>query len=116
MWQSITEITQDLKQVARTLKIPILAAAQTNRAGGKEGAELDNVGGSLSIIQDSDIVVGLFADDEMKAQKEMEIRLRKNRDGKIGEFRAVWDHEKMEYRQKTLKDTYGRSGTKEVVA
>jgi replicative DNA helicase len=112
MWQSITEITQDLKQVARTLKIPILAAAQTNRAGGKEGAELDNVGGSLSIIQDSDIVIGLFADDDMKTQKEMEIRLRKNRDGKIGEFRAVWDHEKMEYRQKTLQDTYGRSGTK----
>lgn len=109
-WQSITEITQDLKQIARTLKIPILAAAQTNRSGGKEGAELDNIGSSISIVQDSDIVIGLFADDEMKQAKEMEVRLRKNRDGRLGEFRCVWDHENLDFREKTHEDKWGRSG------
>lgn len=108
VWQSLTEITQDLKQVARTLKIPILAAAQTNRSGRKEGAELDNIGLSISVVQDPDIVIGLFADDEMRERKEMQIRLRKNRDGKLGEFDAIWDHERMLFREKTPNDLYTR--------
>jgi hypothetical protein len=61
------------------LGVPIIAMAQTNRSGGKDGAELDNVGYSMSIVQDSDIVIGLFADEEMKDAKEMQIRLNKNR-------------------------------------
>ena len=81
MWQSITEITQDLKQNARTLGVPIVAAAQTNRSSGKDGAELDNIGNSISIIQDSDVVVGLFSDDEMRERKQMEVRVNKNRRG-----------------------------------
>ena len=113
LWQSVTEVTQDLKQIARTLKIPILAAAQTNRDGAKQGAELDNIGQSISIIQDSDLVIGLFQDEEMRERKEMEIRLRKNRDGKIGQIRANWDHDAMNYREKTLQQQFGRPGDKE---
>lgn len=109
-WEETTEITQDLKQVARTLKIPILAAAQTNRSGSKDGADLDNIGYALSIVQDSDILIGLHADEEMKAAKEMEIRLRKNRDGVLGEFRAIWNHEEMIFRDKTLNDMFKRGG------
>jgi replicative DNA helicase len=108
MWQTITEITQDLKQNARTLGVPIIAMAQTNRSGAKDGSELDNVGYSLSIVQDSDIVLGLFADDAMKERKEMEIRLNKNRDGRIDKFTAIWDHEKTLYREKVMKDLYQR--------
>ena len=100
LWQTVTEITQDLKQNARVLGIPILAAAQTNRSGGKDGAELDNIGNSISIVQDSDIVIGLFADETMRENKTMEIRLRKNRDGALGQFEAVWDHERMIFREK----------------
>ena len=110
MWQTLTEITQDLKQNARTLGIPIIAAAQTNRSGGKEGAELDNIGYAMSVVQDSDIMIGLFADDEMKERKEMEIRLNKNRDGRLGKFMAKWDHENMEFRQLTMKDKFGKPG------
>lgn len=109
MWQSLTEVTQDLKQNARTLKIPIVAAAQTNRSGGKDGAELDNVGYSISVTQDSDIILGLYADDAMKENREMEVRLNKNRDGRLGKFIAVWNHETMEYRDKDLKDMFKRS-------
>ena len=38
-------------------------------------------------------MIGLFADDEMKEQKEIEIRLNKNRDGPSTRFRAIWNHE-----------------------
>lgn len=108
MWQTLTEITQDLKQNARTLGIPIVAAAQTNRSGAKDGAELDNIGLSISIIQDPDIVLGLFADDEMKEAKRMEIRLIKNRDGKLGSFKAVWDHQGQNFREEVMGDRFKR--------
>jgi replicative DNA helicase len=108
MWQSLTEITQDLKQNARTLGIPIVAAAQTNRSSGKDGAELDNIGYAMSVVQDSDIMIGLFADDEIKERREMEIRLNKNRDGRLGKFIAKWDHEHMNFRELTMKDKFGK--------
>ena len=63
IWQRLTDITAELKMIARTMKIPIFAAAQTNRSGGKEGAELDNIGYSMSVVQDADISLGLFADE-----------------------------------------------------
>jgi replicative DNA helicase len=99
MWQSLTEITQDLKQNARTLGIPIIAAAQTNRSSGKDGAELDNIGYSISVVQDSDIVLGLYSDEEMREKRLMEIRINKNRDGKIGKFSSLWDYENGDFRE-----------------
>jgi replicative DNA helicase len=93
MWQSMVEITQDLKQNARTLGVPIIAAAQTNRSGSKDGSELDNIGASISIAQDADIVIGLHADEDMKKQSKMELRLQKNRMGPLGKIDCVWDHE-----------------------
>jgi replicative DNA helicase len=109
MWQALTEITQDLKQNARTLNIPVVAAAQTNRAGGKDGAELDNIGYSLSVVQDSDIFLGLFQDDELRENKEMELSIKKNRDGRLGEIRLRWDYGVMHFGDKNpferLQDT-----------
>jgi replicative DNA helicase len=113
MWQTVTEITQDLKQNARTLQTPIIAAAQTNRQGGKDGAELDNIGYAISIIQDADIVIGLFSDEEMREKKELELRLRKNRDGRLGEFKILSDHENMVFRQLTRQEQFGKAGPKE---
>jgi replicative DNA helicase len=110
MWQSLTEITQDLKQNARTLGIPILAAAQTNRSSNKDGAELENIGYSLSVVQDSDIVLGLFSDEDMRERKRMEIRLNKNRDGRLGKVEALWDYENMTFRELEDSDKYGRIG------
>lgn len=115
MWQGIMEITQDLKQTARTLGTPIVAAAQTNRSGKKEGADLDNIGYGLSIVQDSDIIIGLHADDEMKKAKRMEIRINKNREGALGKFRCVWDHENMEFREEQKSDVFGKPGAKRVM-
>lgn len=112
MWQSLTEITQDLKQNARTLHTPIIAAAQTNRAGGKDGAELENIGYALSVVQDSDIMIGLHADEGMKERQEMELRLNKNRDGRLGKVLARWDHANMLFRELTLEDKFGTPGEK----
>jgi replicative DNA helicase len=91
VWEKTMYITQNLKQIARNLKIPIIGVAQTNRASFQDGAQMDNVAGSISIIQDSDIVLGLFSDQEMKREKRMQIRMLKNRDGMTDNTDLKWD-------------------------
>ena len=83
LWEKVTYLTNNLKQLARSLKIPVIAVAQTNRESVQEGARLDNIAYSRSIGQDGDIVLGLYSDDDMKAIKKMEVRMLKNRDGEI---------------------------------
>lgn len=105
-YAQLSEITQDLKINARMLRIPIIMAAQTNRSGFKDGAELENIADSISIGQDSDTVIGLFQDEDMEKAQEMEIRINKSRNGPRPRFRAIWRHETMEYREKTMSDLF----------
>ncbi len=110
IWQSIGEITQELKKNARMLGIPIVAAAQTNRSGAKDGAELDNIGQAIAIVQDSDVVIGLHADEDMKREKRMEVRVNKNRGGRLGKIPYIWDHDRMVFREETMRDKFGKGG------
>lgn len=97
MWEKVVQLTRQLKQTARTLNIPIIGVAQTNRSGYQGGAQLDNIAFSQSIVNDSDIIIGLHADDEMKANHKMTLRLLKNRDGRTDETDLLWKMETMEF-------------------
>lgn len=96
-WEKITYLTQELKQVARTLKIPIIGVAQANRSAFQQGATLENIGGSISIVQDSDLVFGLHSDEEMRDRNAMELRLLKNRDGMVGNVDLWWEPNTMTF-------------------
>lgn len=98
-WEKISYLTQELKQVSRTLQIPIIGVGQTNRGGFQEGATLENIGGSISAVQDADLVFGLHADEEMREEKKMEFRLLKNRDGAVGNVDLWWEPETMTFGQ-----------------
>lgn len=106
-YQQIAEITQDLKINARMLKTPIIMAAQTNRSAAKDGAELENVADGISIAQDSDTVIGMFQDEDMERDHEMELRVNKSRRGPRPRFKVIWRHETQEFREKTLRDMFG---------
>lgn len=97
MWEKVVHLTRQLKQTSRTLKIPIIGVAQTNRSGYQTGAQLDNIAFSQSIVNDSDIILGLFHDEEMKNDKKMEVRLLKNRDGQTGNVDLFWKMDTMEF-------------------
>lgn len=112
-YQQLTDITQDLKVNARMLRIPIVMAAQTNRSGAKDGADLDNVADAVSISQDSDTVIGLFQDEDMERDREMEMRVNKSRSGPRPKFKAIWDHETPEFREKTMRDMFKRNHKQE---
>ena len=97
MWEKVTYLTQALKQIARTSGIPIIAVAQTNIASADSGAKLDNIAYSRSIGQDSDIVLGLHQDDEMKENQRMSVRMLKNRDGSTAISDLLWDMDHMKF-------------------
>jgi len=104
LWEKVTNITQQLKQISRSLKIPIIGVAQTNRSGYNDGARMDNMAFSQSIVNDSDIILGLHQDEEMKESKKMELRLLKNRDGQTAECNLLWKMKTMEFKPWT--ETY----------
>ncbi len=114
-WEKITEITRNLKGQARGLKIPILGIAQTNRESAKEGARDNNIAYANAILQDSDVVLGLHSDDEMKSQKQMELRLLKNREGMIRNWDLYWDVEHGTIRDWNPGDIFNNTRTENQV-
>jgi len=98
MWEKVVTLTRQLKQTSRTLGIPIIGVAQTNRSGYQTGAQLDNIAFSQSIVNDSDIILGLGApDEESKRNNKMTVRLLKNRDGQVKETDLLWKMDTMEF-------------------
>lgn len=99
-WESVSENGIGLKEAARTMKIPVVTAAQLNREGGRGDVNLANVS-YQSIGKHSDILVGLSQDDEQEARQEMEAILLKNRDGKKGMRPTLrWELERMSIGEK----------------
>lgn len=96
-WANLTTLTRSLKQIALRTGTPILAISQTNRSSAKEGAQMDNIGGSYSIGADADIVIGLHQEDEDRDQNIMDVKLLKNRDGEILDTEVYWDMKKMRF-------------------
>lgn len=92
-----THITRGLKMNARSLKVPLLAAAQTNRDAAVNGVKMENIGDSISIVRDADILIGLDRSEEMKNDNQMYVKLIKNRDGKIAQATAHWNPAYGEY-------------------
>jgi replicative DNA helicase len=87
----ITEISNGIKQIAKELRIPVIALAQLNRdiekrKGGRP--VLSDLKDSGSIEQDADVVVFIHRPKEKDAE-EAEIIIAKNRDGACG-FTKLW--------------------------
>lgn len=96
-WEKLTYLTQELKQISRTLNIPIIGVGQANRSSFQSGATLENIAGSISAVQDADLVFGLHSDEEMREENKMELRLLKNRDGAVGNVDLWWQPETMTF-------------------
>jgi replicative DNA helicase len=86
--QEVAEISQGLKNLARELKIPVLAISQLSRAVEQRGTKrpvLADLRESGSIEQDADVVMFLWReDDENQAQFNLDIA--KHRNGPLGQL------------------------------
>jgi len=60
-WKNIAHISQDLKLMARALKVPVLGTTQANREANKsQGDDLAELAGSDAIGQDADMIMRCF--------------------------------------------------------
>lgn len=103
--QEVSEITRNLKIMAKELKVPVIACAQLSRGTETKGKShkpaLSDLRESGSIEQDADIVLFLYRDtyyDNEKADDEdrsdpnkAECIVAKNRHGEIGTVNMHWD-------------------------
>jgi len=103
IWERVTYITNNLKYIARSLNIPIIAVAQTNSS---DPASLDNIAHSKSVVRDADIVLGLYQDQEMRDNKQMQLRVNKNRDGELKNIDMFWDMHHMQFEEWSPKHMF----------
>jgi len=86
--QEVSEISQSLKNLARELKIPLLAISQLSRAveiRGGQRPRLADLRESGSIEQDSDVVMFLFHQDE-DDKENVTLEIAKHRNGPTGQI------------------------------
>lgn len=84
----VGEISQGLKNIARELKIPVLALSQLSRAiesRGEKTPQLSDLRESGSIEQDADVVMFLYRKDD-DIPESMSIKVAKHRNGALGEI------------------------------
>lgn len=110
----VAEISRQIKQLARDLKIPIIVLSQLSREGSKRGVtdrtpQLTDLRDSGALEQDADMVFFLSRKDYDKHPGEEDdensnsnlnnplsdvcLYMAKNRDGQTGEFRFIFDKE-----------------------
>ena len=96
-WLRVAHITRDLKKGAKRLKKPIFINHQADKSTSKQGPELENISFSQALGQDSDTVLGMYRDEVMRSDKEMGIKVLKNREGFLGKVHMIWDFTIMKF-------------------
>ena len=112
--QEVSEITRNLKIMAKELKIPVITCAQLSRGtegrGKSHRPQLADLRESGSIEQDADIVLMLYRDEYYENDKEnkdndgdyetakspsewtkVEVIVAKNRHGSVGTVELTWN-------------------------
>jgi replicative DNA helicase len=86
--QEVSEISQALKNLARELKIPVLALSQLSRSIESRQAkvpQLSDLRESGAIEQDADVVMFLYREDPEKLE-DIKLSIAKHRSGEIGDI------------------------------
>lgn len=97
--QEVSEISQSLKNLARELKIPVLACSQLSRAVEQRGTrkpQLADLRESGAIEQDADVVMFLWRPDPDKGE-EVTLDIQKHRNGPTGEIDLMFKAERTKF-------------------
>jgi len=105
--QEVSEISQGLKNLARELKIPVLALSQLSRAvetrGGKK-PQLADLRESGSIEQDADVVMFIWREDDEKPENVV-LDISKHRNGPIRSINLFFKGDRIKfYGRETKRD------------
>lgn len=98
--QEVSEISQGLKNLARELKVPVLALSQLSRAveqrGGPKRPQLADLRESGSIEQDSDVVMFIWREDEENLEN-MSLDIAKHRNGPTGSIKLFFRGDRIKF-------------------
>ena len=103
--ERVGEVAQGLKDIARELGIPVIALAQVSREVEKRNDKrplMGDLSDSSEIEKEADQIVMLYRDEvynhESSDRGTAELRIEKNRHGRIGFVRCAWLAESMRFR------------------
>ncbi len=105
--QEVSEISQGLKNLARELKIPVLAVSQLSRAveqRGEKRPQLADLRESGSIEQDADVVMFLWREEEENLEN-INLDVAKHRNGPLRSIKLFFRGDRMKF--------YGRETKRE---
>jgi replicative DNA helicase len=97
--QEVSEISQGLKNLARELKLPVLAISQLSRAveqRGEKRPQLADLRESGSIEQDSDVVMFLWREDEEKTEN-IVLDVAKHRNGPLKSIKLFFRGDRIKF-------------------
>lgn len=103
--QEVSAISQGLKNLARELRIPILAVSQLSRAVEQRGSkrpQLADLRESGAIEQDADVVMFLYQEDESEDlieqnKKMIKLSIAKHRNGPTGEIELMFRGDRVKF-------------------
>jgi len=103
--QQVTEISRNLKELARELNIPVIALSQLSRAVESrpdQRPKLSDLRESGAIEQDADLVMFIYREDKVKKDSEKkgiaEIIVAKHRNGPTGEIELYFDEDQVSFK------------------
>lgn len=97
--QEVSDISQGLKNLARELRVPVLAISQLSRAVEVRGGarpRLADLRESGSIEQDSDVVIFLYREDP-ENREVVACEIAKHRNGPVGNFDLYFNTKKISF-------------------
>ena len=102
--QEVSVISQSLKNLARELRVPVLACSQLSRAVESRGSrvpELSDLRESGSIEQDADVVMFLYREEgdqtQWGEQIPTKLRVAKHRNGPLGEVDLIFRGDRIRF-------------------
>jgi len=103
--QQVTEISRNLKGLAKELNIPILAVSQMSRSSETRTnprPKLSDLRSSGSLEQDADVVMFIYREDKVRQDSEKkniaEIIIEKHRNGPTGSIELYFDEQCSSFR------------------
>ncbi len=102
--QEVAEISQGLKNLARELKIPLLACAQLSRAVESRDVkrpQLSDLRESGSIEQDADVVMFLWRESEEDASQ-IVLDIAKHRNGPVGNVKLFFKGDRTKFYEREI--------------
>lgn len=97
--QEVAEISQGLKNIARELRIPVLALSQLSRAvesRGEKVPQLSDLRESGSIEQDADVVMFIYRKDD-EIREAVNLKIAKHRNGATGDIELYFRGDRIKF-------------------